>query len=629
MRIERLILAWLWLILMTFSVNASAAWVLSDDTQQTDVTVPCCELYVADDSSLSASQVMTLPPAAWQSLPTSRVNFGFSAKTFWVRLTVDNRAATTKQWILALDNPLLDVVNVYLQSPSVPLRQVAALAEGDTGRLVSHPEYLVPLNISNDPGVSILLVSFQTQGAAELSFSVWDRDSFIAADHRRSLGWGLLFGALLLMALYNVLLAVSTRVMSYLTYAAYVSCATLLMAGLIGFNSYYMWPNSPWLQHLTTPFLGGATLLFASLFLQQLTQVDSKRIVISRWLRVIQLGTVSYLLLVFVLDYRTAVLVFAGLVVVVVLSLLSISCWLSLQRVALAKYYAVGWFALLVGAFISSLAYLGWLELPVSNFTPFLLGAVTEVVVVTLTLAMRVGQSYRGRQLAEKSAMEQARRVRQVQDKSMQMQAKANADLEQKVQERTFELEVALRELADTNRELEEQNTRDALTGVRNRKYFDKRYMAEQRRSRREQTPLALIMADIDHFKQINDTYGHPVGDICIREVASRAAEVVKRPGDVVARYGGEEFALILPNTSPEGARQLAERLCSAIRDQGVVTGVGELPLTISCGVACLFIDPQLPPETLLAQADKALYQAKQQGRDRVCVFITEEQQVE
>ncbi|TCI02648.1 diguanylate cyclase [Corallincola luteus] len=629
MGIQQLTRAWFGWLLICVSTTANAAWVLSDDTLHTLVTSPCCEFLATDDAELSAQQIMALPESAWQKLSTSRINAGFSSRIYWLRVSIDNRAVQNRQWLLALDNPLIDWINIYLQSGDEPWLQVAALAEGDHGRKVSHPSYLIPLELAGDAQRPVLLIQFQTAGAANLSLTLWDRDSFVESDHRSSLGWGLAFGALLLMGTYNVLLAASTRMLSYLMYAAYIFSGSLLVAGLLGINSYYLWPNSPWLQHISLPLLGGFTLLFASLFTERVLQTERRQIGIKRLHRGLQAGIVLYLFSVLLLDYQSAVIVLAGLVVLVVISLLALGIWLCVQKAPLARYYTFAWLALLVGALISSLAYFGWVQLPIDNLTPFLIGAGIDVAVMAVTLALRVGDSYRSHQLAEKNAMEQARRVRLVQDKALQMQATANAELEQKVRERTFELEVALRELADSNRELEEQNTRDALTGVRNRKYFDKRYIAEQRRSRREQTPLALIMADIDHFKQINDTYGHPVGDICIREVASRAAEVVKRPGDVVARYGGEEFALILPNTSPEGARQLAERLCSAIRDQGVVTGAGELPLTISCGVACLYIDPQLPPETLLAQADKALYQAKQQGRDRVCVFITEEQQVE
>ena len=133
----------------------------------------------------------------------------------------------------------------------------------------------------------------------------------------------------------------------------------------------------------------------------------------------------------------------------------------------------------------------------------------------------------------------------QMQEKLLKIEEEAREELEVKIQERTFELEVTLRELEEKNRELEEKNTQDALTGIRNRRFFDKKYLAEGRRSRREQTELSLVMLDIDHFKAVNDNHGHLAGDDVIKFVGQTIADLLKRPSDEGCRYGGEEFALI------------------------------------------------------------------------------------
>lgn len=190
--------------------------------------------------------------------------------------------------------------------------------------------------------------------------------------------------------------------------------------------------------------------------------------------------------------------------------------------------------------------------------------------------------------------------------------------LEDSIQTRTFELQVALNELADKNRILEEQNTLDALSGVRNRAYFDKKILAELKRSRREQRSLALVMLDIDYFKQINDSHGHLAGDAVIRGVAQRIQDLLKRSSDHVCRYGGEEFALILPNTDAEGALALAEQIRHKIAEQPFETEIGDLTVQISAGCFASVAGPEMVSTDFIHAADQALYLAKSSGRNQV-----------
>ncbi len=177
--------------------------------------------------------------------------------------------------------------------------------------------------------------------------------------------------------------------------------------------------------------------------------------------------------------------------------------------------------------------------------------------------------------------------------KQLRWQHETEERLEDAIQTRTFELQVTLTELAEKNRALEEQNTLDALTGIRNRAYFDKKLQAELKRSRREQRPLGLVILDIDHFKQINDEHGHVAGDAVIRGLAQRLAQLLKRSSDHVCRYGGEEFALILPNTDAEGVLALAEQIREQVASAPFVTEIGDLPVQISAGCYAAIPTPE------------------------------------
>lgn len=160
----------------------------------------------------------------------------------------------------------------------------------------------------------------------------------------------------------------------------------------------------------------------------------------------------------------------------------------------------------------------------------------------------------------------------------------------------------------------------DALTGIHNRGYFDLALDREMRRAQRNGAQLSLLLTDIDSFKAYNDYFGHQQGDACLVTVAQALAEMVKRPADVAARYGGEEFAAILPDTSAEQARLLADR----IREHVAALKLEHAPaavwphVTLSIGVASYTADRLNSPAALIEAADKGLYAAKRSGRNRV-----------
>jgi diguanylate cyclase (GGDEF)-like protein len=177
--------------------------------------------------------------------------------------------------------------------------------------------------------------------------------------------------------------------------------------------------------------------------------------------------------------------------------------------------------------------------------------------------------------------------------------------------------------LQKVNQELESLSCIDSLTGVANRRRFDRVLEQEWQRMTREEKPLSLIFCDVDHFKKYNDRYGHQAGDRCLQQVAKVIHASLLRSGDLAARYGGEEFAVILPNTDAPGAIEVAKRIKSQLANLQIAHGDSSIGkyITASLGVASLIPTSQNEPEFLIAQADKALYQAKEQGRDRFVVF--------
>lgn len=166
--------------------------------------------------------------------------------------------------------------------------------------------------------------------------------------------------------------------------------------------------------------------------------------------------------------------------------------------------------------------------------------------------------------------------------------------------------------------QLEQQAMTDPLTALPNRRAFDAELARVAARARRNKSPTSVGAADIDHFKSVNDRFGHPVGDLVLCEVG-KAIERAARGTDFVARTGGEEFGMLLPDTSIEMARLVAQRIRKAVAATSVTAPDGEtIRVTLSIGLAAL--PPESAPEDALASADAALYQAKARGRDQVAV---------
>ncbi|MBU2027962.1 MAG: diguanylate cyclase, partial [Proteobacteria bacterium] len=162
----------------------------------------------------------------------------------------------------------------------------------------------------------------------------------------------------------------------------------------------------------------------------------------------------------------------------------------------------------------------------------------------------------------------------------------------------------------------------DGLTGIANRRHFDEFYQQEWKRALREETPLSLLLCDLDFFKNYNDTYGHQAGDDCLRAVAGVLQKGLRRPGDLAARYGGEEFIVVLPGTLREGALAVSESLRKAVEALAIPHSASAAAsvVTICLGVSITVPGPGKSPADLLAAADRALYQAKEGGRNRVVI---------
>ena len=219
---------------------------------------------------------------------------------------------------------------------------------------------------------------------------------------------------------------------------------------------------------------------------------------------------------------------------------------------------------------------------------------------------------------------ESDRDLRDALEQSHRLQAELAAVVaarDAEVRARTAELLERSLELAAASAALDQLAGSDALTGLANRRGFEMALERSWHSAVREGTTVALLLVDVDHFKRFNDTYGHVIGDACLREVAHAVLALTRRPLDVAARYGGEELAVLMHGSSVAAAEALAERIRASVAALRIPVAAGRYAtVTVSIGVAAAHPNGVNEPSHLVSVADVALYRAKSLGRDRVVV---------
>jgi diguanylate cyclase (GGDEF)-like protein len=202
--------------------------------------------------------------------------------------------------------------------------------------------------------------------------------------------------------------------------------------------------------------------------------------------------------------------------------------------------------------------------------------------------------------------------------------AEANMQLERKVAQRTQEVRSALMQLEDAHRRLRDSSRRDGLTGLYNRSHFHETFERLLEEGRNDRRPVSLLMIDLDHFKSINDKYGHLVGDDCLRWAAQRIGQSLRaQESSLLARFGGEEFVVILPGHDLHSAVSVAESLRRKLVEEPCVSGPHRLRVSASLGVHTVDPGADIDSDAALSVADQALYAAKANGRDCVRTSIT------
>ena len=567
--------------------------------------------------------------AAWGWQPLERPNLQRQLDGVWLRFALRNPSARAGTWYFSLKWPVLDEVRVQLYYPErdqwgPPMRAGDTLPMRERPRTDHNFVYPLSLHAEED---AVVYVHVRSRELIALPMTIADETGFLAGKIADVAMINLFFGGMLVILLYNCSLFVFTRDLSYLLYVTYLLSALFYVLTITGFGQLFLWPEAPKFSHrfygLSATLCFFTPLVFASRFLNirryggWVWQVTL--LLIGYWGTVLLAilfapGLTRYLAI------ETMALVHCGLTIAVTVTL-----WI--RGNASARRFTIAWATLLMFTVAHLLALEGLLPLNIWTLNGQLMGMFVEFVLLSMALAERINHERERRIEAQNSALRTSEALAQeresrlrAQQEALQLQMRANEVLEARVFERTRALEEAKRGLEAVNTQLKRMSTTDALTQLANRGHFDLTLDEEIRRAQRIEQPLSVLLLDIDHFKQINDTYGHPFGDECLRQVSATLKQHGQRAGDLVARYGGEEFVIALPGIDSHRAQQQAERIRAAIAELHPTHGDHRLDLTISIGVATLQPPTARTPAQLLAAADAALYRAKRNGRNQVVV---------
>ena len=608
------------LIVLAFvcGVFSSFSHALEVNEEVTEFRIEGQNLYFLEAKGRGFAEVMEDESLVWRNQSGNTLSLGIGLPAYWFRFELHNNSFKSIERLLEIAYPVLDRIDVYfaVQGEEVRYEQLGDLLPFSQ-RLYSHRNFVIPIRFQPDQHVTVFL-RVETQGALQLPITLWHERQFLLEDQKKVLWQGLFYGALLIMILYNFFIFTSIRERSYFLYVVFVALSLVSQVVLFGDGYQYLWSDFPWWNNKMLPLLGLGMVVSGYAFVNEFLGLNSKAPKFFKVLNILMVGAFFVCVASFFVEANVIFRAVSVIVFPVIFMGVYVSTSLSLKGDRTAQYFTLAWMSFFIGVIVFVLNKLGIIPRTFFSERGIQIGIVLDVLFLSFALGDRINRAGKEKIDAQQSMILSEKKARDAQESVLKMQAEANEELEIRVQERTQDLEVAMEELELLNQKLQDLNTIDALTGVKNRGFFETKYEHEWKRASREQACLAVLMVDVDRFKQINDRYGHLAGDHCLKLVAENIQMSARRPVDNVARYGGEEFVVILPNTDIGGARFVAEnirreveRLC--INFEGI-----DISMTVSIGVGVCVPEDGVNEKRLIAAADSALYRAKQGGRNKV-----------
>ncbi|MEP1553215.1 MAG: diguanylate cyclase [Paraglaciecola sp.] len=605
-----IILAGFCCLLMFITANA-----LMSNNGKKEVRIDNLHYLVDSAHDIDIGQALNFETKDWQTNDTDIYSPAMSDDIHWLKFTIQGREALGPK-LIEIDNPFLNRVNVWFVQKN---KILSHLSTGDeqpfSERPILHENFVFSVPATTDT-IDVYVSAYST-GSIRLPIYLWPEKLYLSYETKSAITMGVFIGLMLAMGICSLFCFVATKALPFLIYSGYVGSLVLTITTLFGLTFRYLWPESTLFQQDSLALFASCLLCLSTIFCDQLLKVKVYSAQLSRLLRVIATIFIIGAGVSFFIPLPLFINAFLSMTLVSGLVVFLTGIWLWKKGSTVAHYYTLTWAMLYLLGLAVVLDNLNIVSFSLSPTHFLMLGATIETIFLALILIISHNKQKQAELIEQTELLDIERQTRNTEKEVLEQQKTATEELEYKVQERTLELEITLRELSEKNQELEKKNTLDSLTGIRNRSYFDKKYQAELRRSKREQTQLSIVMLDIDHFKSVNDIHGHLMGDECIKVVANILKQSLKRLSDDVCRYGGEEFAMILPSTDLEGALALVEKIRIEISNTEIVLNEASVKVTISAGIGTATAEVTMNEKSILALADQQLYKAKNAGRNQ------------
>lgn len=488
--------------------------------------------------------------------------FGIGAEPAWLHLRLDNPRDVALSRVLSVDTAWLDDVAFHLRHEG---RWVAEYQLGDRRPYIERPRAATGYAVEHHfaPGRTDLLLRVATPDPMVVPLYLETESVLVERQRGQAVSYGFLYGFLIALIVYNLMLFVGLRHGRYLLYALYLSCFVLMNFSYTGHAYALLWPESPgwtqWSQPVLMMLYAASGLVFALGFLETRQHFPRLHQAV---LGYVAIGGIALAILAS-LDWQAGALLLAfSFVTFFTLIMLALGVVSVRAGLVAARYFLLAAVCAMVGAAVTALSVWGAIPFTIWTYRAVDIGMLLDATLLALALTyqFRLGQTQR----------EQAEQLARI----------------------------------------------DPLTGVNNRRAFYALSGPLWTRALESDRPLAVILMDLDHFKRINDGFGHAAGDAALRVTASRVGGMVRKQ-DVIARWGGEEFIVLLPETDIDEAHRLAERLRAEVADRAVPVDGDQIRVTASFGVAARDEDA-MTLERLIGRADRCLYRAKSEGRNRI-----------
>ncbi len=529
--------------------------------------------------------------------PAASLIYGFTRSAYWLRLRIQNPYDHPVERLLEINYARLADVQLHKFNPGAePQHWLTGTNMPFVTRPYANRGFVFPITLAPHAEHTLYL-KLKAVAALEVPAKLWEPKAFHAYERADYVGYSVYSGMALAMVIFNLLVYALLREIMYLLYVFFVTCFAVTLAAQNGLANEFLWPNSPIISNYSLAMGYSLTLAALLLFTRRMLNTNAMVPRIDKLMKVL---VVFFLLspIGFVLAYQKIIAIATLMNVFSSSLILFVGIYCAWKRQRSAYIFVAAFLVICTASPINSARVAGLLPTNMFTVNGLQIGSAIEMILLAYALADRFNMTRREKEQAQLESLK-------AQQLLVENLLTSERLLEEQVKQRT-------EELLEKNRELEQLSITDQLTGIFNRLKLNQLLNSEIERSKRYNTPLSLLLLDVDHFKGINDNHGHPAGDSVLAEIAE-LLEQHSRSSDNVGRWGGEEFVVICTETHLDGATQLAESLRAIIASHMFTIN---RQITASIGTTSLRADDTL--ETLMERVDRALYQAKENGRNCV-----------